>query len=160
MAFKNIYDLVRDYAYGQSGIKVNEKKQRVVVYSSTSPLLWITGLFCLGLGIVNLVYGNMIGLVVIALGLLFFGGLTQRTVFDMQKKEVRREVVFVATEAAEPQSIRFNTAVAKKHGKISSYVVGLEHDGKVMRGVAAFNDFDDLHRFQEVVVKMLQEMMA
>ena len=160
MEFKNIYDLVKDYAYGKNGVKVNEKKQRVVFYSTTSALYWILGFFCLGLGIVNLVYGSMIGLVAIGMGAVFFGGLTQRTVFDMEKKEIRREVFFVTTDTAMPQFIQFHTTVVKKHSKILSYVVGLASEGKVMKGVAAFKDLDDLHRFQEVVVKIVQEMTA
>lgn len=161
MAFANIYEFVEDYAYGKNGIKVNEKKQKIVIRSATmavTVLYWILGLLFLGIGIFLLCGGSVIGLLGFGIGLVFIVGLTKRTVFDIGKKEVRQELFGITTVSTDPESVKPHITVVYSHGRVSSYVFGLEYGITVMKGIAAFEDYEDLQLFQGMVMRIIQEM--
>lgn len=161
MASNNFYDFVKDYSYEKSGFKVNEKKHRVIIYSSTSAVYWILGFIFLALGVSFLFHGELLGLVSLAMGLIFFGGLTKRTVFDLEKKEIRREVFFISMTTIVPQQIlNYHTTAVTSRGRITSYVFGLQYGPEVMKGIAAFDDIMEYQKFQGVITRILGEMKA
>ena len=161
MAFNNIYEFVKDYAYGKNGIKVNEEKQRIIIRSATMTatiLYWILGLLFLGIGIFLLCGGSAVGLLGIGIALVFIVGLTKRTVFDIGKKEIRQELFGITTVFTGPESVKCHTTAVYSHGRITSYVAGLEYGISVMKGISAFEDFEDLQLFQGMVMRIVREM--
>ena len=161
MAFANIYEFVKDYAYGKNGIKVNEKKQRIVIRSATlaaTILYWILGLVFLGIGFFLLYGGSAVGLLGLIIALVFLVGLTKRTVFDIGKKEIRQELFGITTASTDPESVKPHITAVHSRGRISSYVFGLEYGISVMKGITAFEDYEDLQLFQGMVMRVLREM--
>ena len=160
MAYNNIYEFVKGNAYIRNGIKVNEKKQRIVVRSAsltTTVLLWFFGLLSLAVGIYLVYRGSIVGLLAILFALVFLVGLTKRTVFDIRKKEIRQELFWIKTVYTGPESVKFHTTVVNSNGGVS-YVAGLDNGVWLMKGIADFNTVENLQVFRGMVEKILLEM--
>lgn len=170
---EELYKIVKDYIYNsrKSGIKVNARENTVTVYASTSALYWIFGIIFLVIGVFLLTDTEtaLIGFVGLVIGVAFFGGLTKRTVFDIGKSEVRKELFFIAMESIKHDKIaNYHTTVVYINGRLAGYNFDMEYYGgkdqygmdhkNMLKGIASFKNPAELHDFQGVVTAILTEM--
>lgn len=170
---EELYKVVKDYIYlsRKSGIKVNAEKNTVTVYASTSALYWIFGIIFLAIGAVLVTHAEtaVIGIVGFLIGVAFLGGLTKRTVFDIGKNEVRKELFFIAMESIKHDKIaNYHTTVVYINGRLAGYNFDMEYYGSndqygvghktMLKGIASFKNLAELHDFQGVVTAILTEM--
>lgn len=164
---QSVYKVAKSYSYEKNGFKVNEAKQRVIVYASTSGFFWFFGILLVAICIFSLANGVLVGLGFLGFALIFFAALSKRTVFDIRKKEVRQEVLFIPWASAKISQISsYHTTVVYTNGRLSGYNFDLNYsslgfsieNGGMMKGIASFPTPAQLQKFQVVVTRILDEM--
>jgi len=169
MMNENLYQFLITYRNESklSGFKIDKSKNKVSVYASNSCFFWGLGIFMIVLGVFLITGGEVLwGLVGVAMGLVLIVGITKCTVFDIEKKEIRRVYAYVVeSESIKEEWItNYHNTALYVNNIFKGYRFDLQYTStssskeNMMKGIAIFKSIDDFQRFNGVVTRIRREM--
>lgn len=152
---------------GFSGFKIDKENNKVSVSPPNSCFVWGIGIFWLALGVFCITGGVVLwGLVIVAMGLMVIALVTKCTVFDIEKKEIRKVYAyFIETETVKEDWITsYHVTAQYINGVFKGNLFDLQYmppsssTEDMMKGIAVFQTMGEVQRFGEVVARIRLEM--
>lgn len=150
-----------------SRFKIDKENNKVSVSPANSCVVWGMGIFMAGLGVFLIIAGEVLwGLVGIAMGLLLIALITKCTVFDIEKKEIRRVYAYFIETASikEDWITSYHVTAQYINGVFKGYIFDLQYmppsssTEAMMKGLTAFKTMEEIQRFREVITRIRLEM--